>query len=289
MVERFGPIEDIVVPGEDVAGGRPVVVTNPLSSLHSVMRQNLLGSLLEVVSTNQRLGRDDVAIFEIGKGYGATEDDRTHEWWRLGLALTGEVEPGSWNRAARPYDLDDAKGIIELIARGLGLPAPTYAPLTDDPLLHPGRAARVASADSIAGRLGEVHPATIDALDLRGARIVVAELAVAGLSGGQPTVPRATTPSRHPLVERDLAVIVGETMPAASVEGSIRTHAGALLRSIRLFDIYRGRPLDASEKSLAYRLEFGAEDRTLVESEVDAAIAAITSGLASDVEGRLRT
>ena len=85
MVERFGPIDDIVVPGEGVAGGRPVTVTNPLSSQHSVMRQSLLGSLLEVIATNLRQGRPDVAIFEVGKGYGATEDgDSTHEWWRLG-------------------------------------------------------------------------------------------------------------------------------------------------------------------------------------------------------------
>ncbi len=118
MVERFGPIEDIVVPGEGEAGGRPVTVTNPLSSQHSVMRQSLIGSLLEVIGTNVRQGRQDVAIFEIGKGYGATEDgDSTHEWWRLGVALTGAAEIPAWNRPARPYDLDDAKGVIELIAR----------------------------------------------------------------------------------------------------------------------------------------------------------------------------
>ena len=54
MVERFGPIEDALVPGEGEAGGRPVTVTNPLSSQHSVLRQSLIGSLLEVVSTNAR-------------------------------------------------------------------------------------------------------------------------------------------------------------------------------------------------------------------------------------------
>ena len=51
-----------------------MVVTNPLSSQHSVLRQSLIGSLLEVVSTNLRHGREDVAIFEVGKGYGATDD-----------------------------------------------------------------------------------------------------------------------------------------------------------------------------------------------------------------------
>ncbi len=78
---------------EQRAAGRPVVVTNPLSSQHSVLRQSLVGSLLEVVSTNLRVGRDDVAIFEVGKGYGATGTPPTHEWWRLGFALTGAALP----------------------------------------------------------------------------------------------------------------------------------------------------------------------------------------------------
>jgi phenylalanyl-tRNA synthetase beta chain len=290
MVDRFGPPDDPPVDGEGSATGRPVVVTNPLSSQHSVMRQSLLGSLLEVVSTNLRQDRPDIAIFEIGKGYGATDDDETtHEWWRLGLALTGAAEIPAWNRPARLYDLDDAKGVIELLARRLGLPTPSYVPLTDDPHLHPGRAARVAAGDALVGRVGSLHPSLADALELRADDVVVAELALAGLSGGQPSVPRSVTPSRHPAVDRDLAVIVGEATASADVESSIRRHGGLLLRSVGLFDIYRGRPLAEGEKSLAFRLAFQAGDRTLTESEVDSAIEAVTAGLAGDVGGRLRT
>jgi phenylalanyl-tRNA synthetase beta chain len=179
--------------------------------------------------------------------------------------------------------------MIDLVADRLGVPRPAYTPLTDDPRLHPGRAARVTAGDQLAGRVGEVHPAVVEALDLRTpSRILVGELAIAGLSGGQPSVPRTTTPTRHPAVERDLAVIVRDTVPAAEVEASIRRHAGPLLRSVALFDVYRGRPLAADEKSLAYRLAFQADDRTLVEAEIDAAVGAVTTGFGADVEGRLR-
>jgi phenylalanyl-tRNA synthetase beta chain len=289
MVERFGPLDDPVIPGEDQATGRPITVTNPLSTQHSVMRQSLLGSLLEVVSTNQRQARPDVAIFEVGKGYGASEDgDTTHEWWRLGLALTGSVQPPAWNQPARSFDLDDAKGIIESIAERLGAPRPVYDRLTDDPRLHPGRAARVLAGEVISGRVGEVHPSVLDALELRADRVVVAELAIAGLSGGRPSAARVIAPSRQPAIERDLAVIVALDTPAAAVETAVRRHGGPLLRSVRLFDIYQGRPLEADERSLAYRLAFQADDRTLVEAEVDGAVAAITDGLREDVGGRLR-
>jgi len=289
LVERFGPSDDPAVAGEGEAGGRPVTVTNPLSSQHSMMRQSVVGSLLEVVSTNLRQGRADVATFEIGKGYGATSDgDSTHEWWRLGVALTGAAEIPAWNRPTRPYDLDDAKGLIELLARRLGLPAPVYARLIDDPRLHSGRAARVTAGDGLAGRVGSLHPALLETLELRAADVVVAELAIVGLSGGQPSTPRTDTPSRHPVVERDLAVIVPESTTAAQVETAIRRHGGPLLRAVELFDLYRGRPLEAGEKSLAFRLAFQADDRTLTETDVDAAIEAVTRGLAADVAGRLR-
>ena len=290
-VERFPIVDDDVLAGEpeQLAVGRPIVVTNPLSSQHSVLRQRLAGSLLDVVSTNLRYGREDIAIFEVGKGYGATDDPPTHEWWRLGIVLTGPAEPPAWNRPTRPYDLDDAKGIIELLCRHLGFALPSYVPLTDDPNLHPGRAARVSADGRVVGRVGELHPDTIDALDLRADRVILAEVAIAGLAGGQPSVPSGATPSRHPAVERDLAVIVAVDRPAADVEAAIRRHGGPLLRQVKLFDVYRGRPLDDGDKSLAYRLILRGDDRTLTEGEVDAAVAAVAAGLTADLGAHFRT
>ena len=141
---RFGPRDDGDLAGEPEqrSGGGVVTVTNPLSSQHSVLRQSLLGGLLEVVGTNRRHGRDDVAVFEIGKGYGKADGGGTREWWRLGIALAGSALIPSWNQPSRPFDLDDAKGLLELICRRLGFDAPSYEPLPDDPNLHPGRTAR---------------------------------------------------------------------------------------------------------------------------------------------------
>jgi phenylalanyl-tRNA synthetase beta chain len=264
------------------------------------MRQSLVGSLLDVVETNRRHGRDDVAIFEVGKGYAKADGGGTREWWRLGLALTGAADTPSWNRQARPYDLDDAKGLIELVCRRLGYREPTYAPLVDDPNQHPGRTAHVRvparsgstgssdESNDIVGRVGEVHPGLLAQLGMAGP-VIVAELAVSGLAGGSLDAPLGATPSRHPAVERDLAVVVTEATPAAAVRAAIERHGGDLLGTVELFDIYGGRPLADGEKSLAWRLRFQAADRTLTEDEIDAAIEAVTKGLAADVGGRIRT
>ena len=292
IVERFPAVDDGAPDGEpdQAAGGSPVRVTNPLSAQHAVLRQRVLGSLLEVVATNLRHGRDEIAIFEIGKGYGTgpDQDQPTHEWWRLAFALTGAGEPRGWSRQARAYDLDDAKGIVELLATRLSLALPTYERLADDPTLHPGRSATTGPGGAIVGRIGELHPMLLDHLEIRATRVIVGELAIAGLASGRLVHAKVRTPSRHPVVERDLAVVVSDDRPASAVAESIRRHGGVLLRSVELFDRYRGSPLTDDEISLAFRLTFADHERSLTEADVSVAVDAVTAGLVQDVGGRLR-
>jgi phenylalanyl-tRNA synthetase beta chain len=269
--------------GETEAAGTPITVTNPLSSDHAVMRQGLVGSLVETVAANRRRGRDDVAIFEVGKGYGRVGDE-PHEWWRLGIGLAGAFDVPAWNRERRVADLDDLKGIVEALAAMFGLGRPIYGIVADEPTLHPGRAAtvtcrRAGGELAIAGVIGEVHPAVAAAWDERTVGSIVAELSIAGLSGGALPVPRGVAPSRHQDVERDIAVVVPMERPAAEIEDVIREHAGALLKGLRLFDVYRGLPLGETERSLAFRLTFGDPERTLTEPEIEAAMGAVVSAL----------
>jgi phenylalanyl-tRNA synthetase beta chain len=258
----------------------------------------LIGSLLDVVGENVRHGRSDIAIFEAGKGYGRSGPE-TREWWRLGLALTGAAEPIAWNRPARPFDIDDAKGLAELLCRRLGFEQPAYAAEPHEPLFHPGRSARVSARRAgesgsapeivLAGIVGELHPDLLERWEVRAGRVVVAELAIAGLGGGQLEPVRTFPPARHPEVHRDLAVVIAEGRAAADVAAVIRRAGGPLLRAVELFDIYRGTPLPADEKSLAHRLTFAAGDRTLTEAEVDEAVAAVSAALVRDLGARLRT
>jgi phenylalanyl-tRNA synthetase beta chain len=288
-VETFVLARDVPSVGDEAQpGGDPVGVTNPLSRDHSLLRRNLLGSLLDVVGVNLRHGTPDVAVFEIGKGYARTGSE-PREWWRLGFALTGAAEPAAWNRAARPFDLDDAKGILELVAQRLGLPRPVYAAEPSEALFHPGRTARADVDDRLHAILGELHPNVVDAWELRtSGRVILAEVAVTGLADGRLAPERAPAVGRFPEVDRDLAIVVGESTPAAAVDRLIRERGGELLRDVRLFDIYRGVPLAPDEKSLAFRVRLGAPDRTLTEAELEAAVTGITGSLGT-IGGRLRT
>ncbi len=272
-VETFALRRDVASIGDEPApGGDAVAVSNPLSRDHSLLRRNLLGSLLDVVGTNLRHGIGDIAIFEVGKGYGRT-GEQPREWWRLGFALTGAAEPPAWNRPRRPYDLDDAKGIIELLAARLGIGTPDFASETDEPLFHPGRTARAATSDRLQALVGELHPDLVEAWDLHTQdRVIVAEVALEGLAAGRLEPEPAPEVGRYPAVDRDVAVVVPEQTRAASVVEAVSGAAGSLLREVRLFDVYRGAPLHEDEKSLAIRLRFAAPDRTLTETDVDEAL-----------------
>ena len=278
--------------GESVAEGGSVTVTNPLSSDHSILRQTLVGSLIEVVQRNLRHGNADVAVFEVGKGYGMVSG-APREWWRLGLALTGAADVPAWNRPRREADLDDAKGAIALIAGLIGAGEPVYRPLTTEPILHPGRSATVEAAfedgqPALTGAVGELHPRLAEAWDLRG-RVIVAELSVAGLGGGSIADPAIAPLPRVQPIERDLTIDVPDRVPTGEVLGGIQAAGGPLLRDATLTGTYRGKPLADDARSLTYRLRFGAADRALDESEVEAAISTITGALVDHLGARIRS
>ena len=277
------------VDGEIAIDGPAVTVTNPLSERHAVLRSGLVGSLLDVLALNERHGRADVAIFEVGKGYAKAPDGAPAEWWRLGLLLAGSSGAPAWNRPPRTYDLDDAKGIVELLARVVAVPEPGWSPHTGGAPLHPGRAARVMAPGWLAGFVGELHPSILAAWDLRAERVLVAELAIRGLSAGQVPPVRVAPVGRVQPAERDLALIVDEALPAADLAATLRSAGGERLRELALFDIYRGAPLTAGEKSLAWRAVFAADERVLTDDEVDADVARLVSAAVTAHGARLRS
>ena len=237
--------------GDDRPTGRPIRAVNPLSADHSVLRQGLVGSLLEVVATNLDQGRCDVAVFELGKGYAYDEPaSAVHEWWRLGLALTGASRPAAWDRAAEVLVLDDAKGLIELLAARLGLARAGLDAAHDRAGLPPGpererpepTASSPAAPASSIPRSGPSWTCAPNGWSLPSSRS-------AGLNGGAAPEVRVEPIPRFPPVGRDLAVVVDRAIPAAAVERVIRSAAGDLLRNVQLFDIYRGTPLSRASRA----------------------------------------
>lgn len=244
---------------EGAAGGAALVLKNPLSADHDRLRQSLLPSLLNRVDANLRYGAASGAIFEVGRGYGSTKGAPT-EWTRLALAVWGEREPGAPSTDAAAWSLDELKRLLAQIAHLVG-ERPTYGAPVESAVLHPGINAAI-SGERFAGLLGELHPAL--PLWRDEPRILLAEVAIAGLRSGRVEITQVSIPAATPPVTRDIALLI----PAETTVGQVVSVARTTVTratAVELFDLFDGPPLAPGERSAGLRFTFqpsatGADD-----------------------------
>ena len=271
------------------ADDRPwVELRNPISADRRVMRHELLPGVLEVAAANARQA-ETLALFEIGPVYLPRPGETLPaEPRRLAIVLAGRREPAAWDLQEPPrYDLFDLKGVLAALAADLQLPVPTFAAAAH-PGLHPGRAASLALAGEPLGAMGELDPEVRAAYELPYPAVLAAELDLDRLLDAIPARFAAAPVSPFPPVVEDLAFEVDEAVAAAAVAEAIRGAGGDLLRRVELFDLFRGAQLGAGRKSLAYRLTYQADDRTLTDAEAARVRRAVVAAVERATGGRLR-
>ena len=257
VLTGLGLHEAVTVPLGPRHDERCVPVLNPLSQEEAFLRAALLPGLVRRVEHNWPLSERDVRLFEIGRtfapGTGALPVEEIH----VAGAVTGGRRPRHWSEPAPPdVDVFDAKGLLEAVAevacRGAALASEGERLVARLP--H-------GTVVGWAGPLEADRPAW--AAPLVGFEILLR---------ADPAPPAAVRPRpRSPGVDRDVALVLPEGLTAAEVEAVLRSAAGPLLETLWVFDEYRGAPLAAGQRSVAWRLVFRAPDRTLREAEVDAA------------------
>jgi phenylalanyl-tRNA synthetase beta chain len=268
-----------------------VHVRNPLSEDLSVMRTTLLGSLLDAMRHNRARGAEDVRLFEEGAIYlnrphgrelTAAEERSTplpDEQMHLAALMAGRVRRASW-RDAEPQGADffAAKGALAVVLDALRVPWSVER--TEEPFLHPGRAARVLAGGEPAGWLGELHPGVSGEWDL--GRTAGFELDLGVVLRHAVIAPLYEDLTSFPSIRQDLAFWTDRT--ADELLDVVRGAGGKLLRAAGVFDVYTRE----GETSLALRLEFRASDRTLTDEEIAPVRAKIVAAVADKLGGRLR-
>ena len=237
-----------------------VRLPEPLSSEAAALRTGLIDGLVAAARANVAVGTSGVALFEIARVYHAG-GELPNERWHVG----GIVEGG----------ISDAKWAVEQLSAALKIDA-TYE-RADEPVLHPGKAARTAH-----GWLGELHPRVLEGT--WGAF----ELDLDSLVEASPEAIAYAEVSPYPEVRQDLAFVVDENVPAASLVAAIREAAGEALHHVEPFDEYRGEQTGEGKRSLAFRVAFGSNDRTLTDEEASELRARIVSALADRFGAELR-
>ncbi len=247
-----------------LAKGEAYKVMNPLTEDRSYVRLSLLPSLLEVASYNLSHQVKNVAIFEI-----SDVDSTTEKGLRLSVVLSGEKEIQS-SLITAPYDFYDAKGIVLSILDLLNIQESRYEfkPLIcEKEEFHPGRSAILTIGRDAVAVLGALHPKALKAFNL-GKNAVALEIDLGYLLSLKVGPIKAKVPSKFPTVSRDLAFLVDKDVDFASIKKEIK-RSDKLINDVKIFDDFEGIGIPLNKKSLALTFEFGSNERTLTDSEIN--------------------
>jgi phenylalanyl-tRNA synthetase beta chain len=275
-------------PGQAPGQVEYISLKNPITPERAVMRTRLLPSVLEIVERNARTS-DGMLLFEAGPVY-LFKDDTTlpEEPLRLVLVMCGLKETPAFDRRAEdPFDFFDLKGALELFMQGAHIPAAFES--CEVPAFHPGKCACMKSGGKLVGHFGELHPLVAGQFEFAGQRVMAAELDMDALLDLMPVRHESKPVPAFPPILEDLAMIIGEEVPAGRVEGVMRAAGGQLLESVRLFDIYRGEQIGPNHKSLAYSLTYRAPDRTLTDKDAAQIRQKVIKALENEVGARIRS
>ena len=262
---------------EDSSLRNAMRIQNPLGEDASIMRTVALPSMLAILARNNAYHNDAVKLYELAKVYlpkpGQTLPDEPKH---LVLGTYGEHE-----------DFFKMKGEIEAFLRGMNVPEARYTAEKHDPTFHPGRCARVSVGGVDLGCFGQIHPLVARSYGIDG-EIFAAELNFTALLSLQLPEKTYTPLPKYPAVTRDIAVVCDEAVTVAALSDCIRTAGGRLLRSVELFDIYRGKGIASGSKSAAFRLTLRADDRTLTDADSDGVVSAVLAALEKELNAKLR-
>ena len=262
---------------EDSSLRNAMRIQNPLGEDASIMRTVALPSMLAILARNNAYHNDAVKLYELAKVYlpkpGQTLPDEPKH---LVLGTYGEHE-----------DFFKMKGEIEAFLRGMNVPEARYTAEKHDPTFHPGRCARVSVGGVDLGCFGQIHPLVARSYGIDG-EIFAAELNFTAQLSLQLPEKTYTPLPKYPAVTRDIAVVCGEAVTVAALSDCIRAAGGKLLRSVELFDIYRGKGIASGSKSAAFRLTLRADDRTLTDADSDGVVSAVLAALEKELNAKLR-
>lgn len=273
---------------DDLVKTQRVSIRQALSAELSSLRTALVPNLLEALVRNLKRRQPDARLFEVGKTFALGDVENSYREARhAAAALTGAETPRSWDVTEhKPCDFFTAKGIVEAVAAALRLPSLKFMP-SKRLGMHPGRCADVVCGGVTVGYVAEVDPVWVaEHLDapVNTGRVAVLELDLDALQTVQTFNPRYVEPPRFPSVSRDLAVVVESGLSYGFIEDAIREAADSRLqRELTLVSIYSGKGVAEGKNSVAVRLTFQAEDRTLTDAEIESQMTAIREQLAERV------
>jgi len=254
-------------------------VSNPLSTELEYLRTSLRPGLLSTLAANQKYEDGGIRLFEIGRVFLGQGNDLPDEREVVGGVVSGPRGALSWLGEKGQSDFFDAKGAVESVLSRLGIEADYEA--SGQEKLHPGRVAKVVVGQTVVGIIGELHPKVAESFDLLPQPVALFEIDIERLLSTLKEKRGYRPLSRFPRSVRDIAVLVDVQVPAKKMLEIVRSVP--LVSQVSLFDLYSGKQVPAGKRSVAFRIAYQSDARTLTEEELEAAENDILSRLAKDV------
>lgn len=255
-----------------------IKIANPISEDLSTVRTVMAHALLLDVAYNLSVGNKDLRFFEVGRVYQPKSlplKELPVENNRISLAV---CESG--------FDFFELKGVVENLLLGTSLEYKLER--SKEPYLHNGVSADViAKNGTVVGSFGKIHKTVLKNYEIN-QDVYYAEFDTDFLSS-LPEKQFATKEiSKYPTVERDLAIVVDEKVTNAELENAIKSACGKIFFEVKLFDVYRNVLLGKDKKSMAYKVVFMSEDKTLTSEEINAVVNKVLKSLESRFGAKLR-
>lgn len=255
-----------------------VTISNPLGEDFSIMRTLTLNGMLTSISTNYNRRNPSAALFEFAKVYipkAVPVTELPDEYVKVTMGMYGNI------------DFFYIKGVVEHVLNTLGVEGSEFEPLSNIPWMHPGRTAAVEIRGEQIGYVGELHPKVAKNYGI-GTRVYVAVLDEAKLVEAANLVKAYKPLPKFPAVVRDISMLVNENVYVRDIEKVIEANGGDFLENIELFDVYKGGQIQEGSKSVSFSITFRAENRTLVDNEVNFVMSDILSSLKNEFGAVLR-
>ena len=266
-------------------------VANPMSAEQDVLRPTLIASILSTLAYNQGHNDGGFRLFELGRAFIPQDLGLPQEQELVAGVMSGPRYDANWLSGAESLDFFDLTGTLTAALTRLGIVASYQS--AEGSRFHPGRCASIAVAGAPRGDVGivgELHPDIRDAFDLGPDAVIYFELRLddllAATHGDGNAENRFQSLSRFPAANRDLALVVPESVPASRVQHLIERVR--LVERAELFDVYTGENLPDGARSLAFRIRFRAADRTLTNEDVNRAVNGLTRVLEREAGATVR-
>ncbi|MDO9365575.1 MAG: phenylalanine--tRNA ligase subunit beta [Methylotenera sp.] len=262
----------------------PIKLKNPIASNLSVMRTSLWGGLLDTLSYNLNRKQERAYLFEIGAVYHQATG-AYHETTRVSGLTYGSAKPEQWADSSKDVDFFDVKAHVEALLSATHTGKRIVYEKAAHSALHPGQSARILLDGKAIGWLGKLHPKWQQQYDFAKSTFLFEMDAEALLSRHLPIYQEV---SKLLPVRRDLAIVLDENIAVQTVLSAIKKANISLIQEVALFDLYQGKGIAESKKSLALSVLMHDTQKTLTDIEADTAIAKLLQLLQDNFGAVLR-